>query len=327
MNQFIKISIIKIVLCYLLIPVFFAGAFDKEIKMNNIKFILANNIDAVKILKTEDDFILSLSDFDRSARLQTDKNINTDEFLDFISKQVLAWDQYDIEKLEKITSSISDKTKIYNLHLPKKIYLIKTTGKEEGDADYCRNNSIIISENTLKNDLAVIEKVIIHELFHIISRNNEELRIKLYEIISFKKCEELEFPKELVNLKITNPDAPKNNYFIELNYGSNKINIIPILFAIEKYNKLKGGVFFNYLQFGLLVVDINEKQAKPVYKNNRLFLLSPNEVPEYLKKIGYNTNYIISPEEILADNFEIMINKREYKSEFVIKNIKELFKK
>ncbi len=43
MNQFIKISIIKIVLCYLLIPVFFAGAFDKEIKMNNIKFILANN--------------------------------------------------------------------------------------------------------------------------------------------------------------------------------------------------------------------------------------------------------------------------------------------
>jgi len=39
----------------------------------------------------------------------------------------------------------------------------------------------------------VLEKLLTHELFHILSRHNPALREKLYAVVGFHKCQELGF--------------------------------------------------------------------------------------------------------------------------------------
>ena len=49
---------------------------------------------------------------------------------------------------------------------------------------------------------------------------------------------------------------------------------------------------------------------KWIYKhddNNEPVLLKFNDVPDYYKKTGANTSYVIHPEEILAENFVLLV--------------------
>ena len=39
-------------------------------------------------------------------------------------------------------------------------------------------------------------------------------------------------------------------------------------------------------------------------------LLEPRNVPTFFDKIGRNTGYIIHPEEILAENFVLLVNNK-----------------
>ena len=49
------------------------------------------------------------------------------------------------------------------------------------------------------------------------------------------------------------------------------------------------------------------------------------QLPDYIKKVGENTNYLIHPEEILADNFAIMVlDKKPVQSKWVIDKMKPL---
>jgi hypothetical protein len=99
------------------------------------------------------------------------------------------------------------------LSLPKIVNLVKTTGAEEGHAFYTRDTGIMMPEKeTDEADVLLLERTIAHELFHILSRRNPTLREKLYELIGFTKCGEVQFPPELKSRKITNPDAPRNEH-------------------------------------------------------------------------------------------------------------------
>ena len=49
----------------------------------------------------------------------------------------------------------------------------------------------------------------------------------------------------------------------------------------------------------------------PVYKDGQPLLLGPAQVPHYFELIGGNSEYVIHPEEVLADNFTIMIQEGE----------------
>lgn len=56
-----------------------------------------------------------------------------------------------------------------------------------------------------------------------------------------------------------------------------------------------------------MVVVQDESQWKPLLVDDAPVLLSPGKTPDYIKRIGNNTGYIIHPDEILADNFVHLI--------------------
>lgn len=262
-----------------------------------------------KVLMAKDEFIRHLSPFDRSARIKTDKPVSEDEFLDFVGKNVVEWTAEETKEIEAALKKIQPLLQDLQLAFPAAIQMIKTTGAEEGNAAYTRGTAVVIPKAELAKPDADLAKLICHEWFHVLSRQNPGLREELYGIIGFRQCEDLEFPRELASRKITNPDAPRNDHFIRLEIGGKQCPAIPVLFASsETYDIKRGGEFFAYLDFQFLVIDESSlPHPKAVYENSAPKLVGPQAVAGFFEQIGRNTQYIIHPEEILADNFALLV--------------------
>ena len=257
--------------------------------------------EGAEILGRKDEFIQRLSAFDRAARMKTDRSISEVEFLKFVKGNVLAWNKSEKAKIEEAIASIRPALDALPLSLPKIVNLVKTSGAEEGQAFYTRDTAIVMPQKeTDKADSGLLKKTIVHELFHILSRENPALREKLYESIGFTKCGEVEFPSELRSRKITNPDAPRNEHAIGVRIRGEEVHAVPILFSkAAKYDVNSDGEFFNYLQLRFVQVP-GMATAQPV-------LAAPEEISGFFEQVGRNTNYFIHPEEILADNFALLI--------------------
>jgi hypothetical protein len=263
------------------------------------------------ILTNRDDFVQRMSPFDRASRLKTDRDVSEAEYLKFVAQNVLAWDDAGKAKVEAAIRGIQPGIESLNLPFPGTVQMIETTGKEEGGAEYTRSNAIVLPQPEIASaSSAKLQKIIAHELFHVLSRANPELRDKLYEAIGFVKCNEVEFPAELKPRKLTNPDAPKNDHCVRLQVAGRECWAIPILFSnTEKYDVARGGEFFNYLEFKLLLVDRNADSGMvtPIYDGQKARLVSLEQVSGFFEQVGRNTQYVIHPEEILADNFSLLV--------------------
>ncbi|MDD5010647.1 MAG: hypothetical protein PHQ00_00815 [Phycisphaerae bacterium] len=310
----------------LLILLIFAISADADVNLPGSTTVICATVEQGKeVLCQRDDFVERMSAFDRAARMKTDKEVSEEEYLKFVGQNILNWQPEETEKVEAAFKMIAPVLAELNLNLPKTIYVIKTSGKEEGQAPYTRGNAIIFPQAKLNSTNHLIA-TIAHELFHIFSRNNPQITDSFYAIIGFKRCNEIEFPPMLAARKLTNPDAPKNNYFIELSSGDKKICAVPILFSRTlKYDMQAGGEFFNYLEFKLLIVekDPNSGKFAPVYNGPAPAFAELSQVSGFIEQVGKNTDYIIHPEEILADNFMLLImGKPDLPSPEIIEKLK-----
>jgi len=271
-----------------------------------------------KILTAKDDFVRHLSPFDRASRLKTDKPVAEDEYLAFVGKNVTEWPTTERQGVEAALTKIQAGFGDWSLAFPAAIQFVRTTGAEEGNAAYTRGTAIMLPKAELGKGPDYLTYVICHELFHVLSRQNPKLRDELYGVIGFTRCDDLEFPANLAPRKITNPDAPRNDHFIRLTIDGEKRPAIPILFSRnETYDVTKGGDFFKYLEFQFLVVELAPGSQRPqvVSEKSGPKLVKPQAVPDFLEQVGRNTEYIIHPEEILADNFALLVlRKQEPKS-------------
>lgn len=283
------------------------------------------------ILGRQDDFIMRLSPFDRASRMKTDRAVSEIEFLRFVQRNVLPWSREEKSKIKAALQALTPRLSKFFLSFPETIYIVKTTGAEEGGAAYTRSRAIVIPANYLAASTEKLLKTICHELFHIMSRSSPELRERFYRVIGFEKCNEIAFPDILKPRKITNPDAPRNDHYIAVEFKGMPMLAVPVLFSrTEKYNAQIGGEFFQYLIHQLLIVEKDEptESVNPAYQRNIPLLLSPNEVSGYFEKIGRNTKYIIHPEEILADNFALLIlEQKNVASPDILERIIEVLQK
>jgi len=291
------------------------------------ELVFAGVEEAKKRLTTKDVYIKSLGPFDRSARLKTDKTVSEKEFLEHVANQVRPWTVGEKVRIRAVFKSIMNRLGDYDLDLPQKILLIKTTGKEEGGAAYCRSNAIVLPQQMLIQQNAGLEKLLIHELCHILLSNNSKLKESLCRVINFKKCNDIELPEKLREVKITNPDGIKNNHYVEVEYENAVSQVVPIIYSSSpKYDVTKGGEFFRYLKINLLAIEKEDGMWR--YKrdeNGEPVLFELQDVPDYYNKIGSNTNYVIHPDEILAENFVLLVQGTQpVKSEWVIEKMRKL---
>lgn len=296
-------SIKTLVLCVVFLAAGIVGA-----QSPNVPTISFASVEQGRtVLTSHDDFVSRLSPFDRAARMKTDRDVTEKEYLAFVAKNVLEWTPDEKDAVQSAFNSLAAKLNELNLPFPKAILFIKTTGDEEGHAEYTRANAIILPLNALAaSNRSSLQGTIAHELFHVLSRNAPDLRDRAYAAIGFQSCGEIPFPPTLVARKITNPDAPKNDHCIRVESGQTSIWVVPILFSkSEHYNPATGGEFFEYLDFKFLAVQKPDSHA--TYDPSRVTLLDVSQIQGFFEQVGRNTDYIIHPEEILADNFKFLL--------------------
>jgi hypothetical protein len=267
--------------------------------------------EGAEAITRRDNYILQMSPFDRQVRLKTDRAVSEQEVLTMFAQNVAAWQPGEIERITPIVESLAAKLAPWKLPLPPRVLLIKTSGREEAGAAYCRGAAIVLPQNMVDGDQAKLATILAHETFHVLSSHNPKLREALYATIGFHPCNEVPLPESLASRKITNPDAPVNRYFLTAQVEGRPVDLMPILFSkSDRYDPARGGTLFQYLDFKLLVLAGDDHVRRAALSGGQPILLDPASVSGFAEQVGRNTRYTIHPEEILADNFVFLINGR-----------------
>jgi hypothetical protein len=259
-----------------------------------------------ELIAEDDLFIQQMQPLERQLRLESARAVTKDEYLESLKVGVRQWSPEEISSVKASIQELSKKFTNYKLPLPSSVNLIRVSKQVEADAPHCRGASIVLPDGFFRES-EYMSRVLAHELFHVMSSHNPALRDRLYSIVGFTPCNEIEWPSQLQGRRLTNPDAPIHRHRIELaiSHREEKVAMVPITMCkSDKY--LPGGLFQN-LDFKLLELEDKEGKLIPRIVNGELQMHDPKQLPDYLRQIGRNTGYIIHPEETLADNFTLLI--------------------
>ena len=173
--------------------------------------------------------------------MKTDRPVTDEEYLKFVGQNVVDWPDAQRKSIQTALAAIQPGLEALKPPLPKTVYLIKTTGKEEGGSAYTRGPAVVLPEAMIGGSPKSLQRLIAHELFHVLSRASPELREKLYKAIGFEKCDEVELPASLKDRRITNPDAPRNDHCIRVQVDGKPVWAVPIIYSrTEKYDVARG---------------------------------------------------------------------------------------
>lgn len=281
----------------------------------------ASEAEAQRLLAAEDQFTQALSPFDVQSRLGDAKG-SKEELMRFMVSQARAFNAQEREALQRAAERIDalSAARAWSLNFPDTVFMVKTTGAEEGGAaGYTRGNYIVLKESALAGPIEDLVHLLAHEAFHILSRHNTKLRQKLYQVIGFTVVDPIALGP-IEQQRITNPDAPQTDAVINLeNRAGEALRCLMLTYTQEDYT---GGSFFKYLKVGFLLVD-NKNEV--VYRQGKAIILGFKEVARsFYGQVGQNTNYLIHPEEILAENFVLALKGEEGNSAWVLEGVDEV---
>ncbi len=310
----------KLILISLLLVGIISNGFCTEPLSEKVKF--ASIEKAKELLTQEDEFVENWSQFDIDSRMHK-PNSSKEELFAYIRKQTREWTLDEKKTILSIVKNIEKQiTKQgFKIDFPSEIYFIKSTTEEEGSVrGYTRANYVVLKDDVLSRPKGDLKHTIIHELFHILTRNNPEFRKEMYGIIGFHLMNEVEYPEGLKEYRITNPDAPQTDSYIKLKVGGQSKDCMMILYSTQDYS---AGDFFKYLNVGFLSLT-GDSIKTAEYENGKPVIYTFKKVTGFFEQVGRNTQYIIHPEEILADNFSFaLLNKSGLPNSELVNEIKK----
>jgi len=287
-------------------------AASPEVQIGESTVRFATRQEGVDVLTADDEFAQALTRFDLHVRLATMDQVSVYAWRKSVADQVLDWTP---EVQQNVLSALKDLPAMLEslrLPLPKEVLLILTTGKEEAGAAYTRANAIILPKAVAQRSRDQLESLLLHELFHVLSRNSRDARRELYRIIGYELVEPIELPRKLRDRKMTNPDAPGIDCVIQLSVNGETLSAAPIIYATPaEFDPKHGTSLFKYLTVRLLVLEHRDGRLQVKMKDDQPVVLDPLKVDSFFEQIGRNTNYIMHPDEILADNFVYLAQKRQ----------------
>lgn len=271
----------------------------------NLRFVDA--AEARGILTSDEGITEQWGRFDYDFRLKRQGGARQD-FLSFAAEQTRDWTEGEKEKMQVTAENLNRmiREQRLNVPFPAEIKILKTTAEEEGGgaAGYTRRDYVVLREGVERISPRRLNHLLAHELFHILTRNHPNFRRDMYQLIGFHIApEEFEFPADLRDLRISNPDVNRFDSYATFLIRGEKKDCSMLLYASSPYD---GGSFIQYLTVGLLPV----KDGKVEQKDGKSIIYSLQEADDFMEKVGKNTRYTIDPEEILAENFaDVLLNK------------------
>ena len=291
---------------------------SEGIHAGGIEFRFATADQGRALLTQEDVFIQNLSPFDRQVRMHTESDPGKDTFLRFVAGEVIEWPEQDCVAIRKALELLDKPLSGLDLPIDGPVLLVHTTGREESGAAYTRGSAIVLPQGKTGSPKKPPQRLIAHELFHVLSRTDRECRDQLYSIIGFQPTGEISLPKNISDRRITNPDAPQISHAIRVRLGDGQsVMLAPVLLAKSGFDPNQPSLF-HYIDFRLMEVRQDAGNLwVPETVEGEAILHDPS-IPDFHRQIGGNTGYIIHPDEILADNFAILVTGAKAKDTWII---------
>lgn len=298
------------------------AATTAQAKNHYLKFLsytiqIADSTTAAQFTGTADSYSGSFSKFDMEGRMQQKGNFTEQDYLTLAAKEVRNWENDEQDELTSAFTAIETFIKDNNItfHLPDTIMVIKTHGQEEfGAAGYTRGNAIILNAEAQ----GVGTGLVAHELFHVFSRHNTNTRDKIYSVFGFKKCNPISVTTTLDSLNITNPDCPVIEHYITVD-GE---DMVLILYSKKPYNG--GNVFEKYVAVSLLAIEEKHGQMQPKVRQYKPVIYEFQDKMEIFQQVGFNTPYLLHPEEISAEHFTYLITGEQVRQPEYVEQMKKV---
>ena len=273
--------------------------------------VFATAAEGREVVAAEDEFTTRMSPFDRQARLKSAGPVSSAEHRAFAARSVLEWGDRDRRAITGAMRGLEARFTELGVRFPDRVLLVKTSGDEEGGAAYTRGTAIMLPAKVLGSATPVLRRLLCHELFHVLSRSRPALRERLYASIGFRPCGDVVLPGDLEGRRITNPDAPLFDHCIRVKVDGVERSMVPVLWSrTATYDAKAGKAFFDTMEFRLLAVRLEGDPARGVPEVDDAgepIMTQPEGAAGFFEQVGRNTGYLIHPEEILADNFELLV--------------------
>jgi hypothetical protein len=294
-----------------------------EILLSGVnKALLLDSADAAKAIVRDDldKFFEHLTPID--AAIQMKQNGPLSMTPDLMVSSYKNYLQKDVTSFTKEESAFVAKAmneafvlinKVSARYFPEEIRLIKTKAHHyDAEMYYTRENCIIIPEPVLKQkNYAAFLQTMLHEISHIVMRLNPNVKGQLYALVGFKKIESpLEIPDALRHRLLTNPDGVDINWANTLTSATGKtVFTLPLIYAKDTIFDVKKPDFGDYLgwnYYELAPSSDNKTLVVQTVGTRQQSTLDTRGINELFLK-NYNTAYIIHPDEIVADNFSLLM--------------------
>ncbi|MGB4960437.1 MAG: hypothetical protein WBO36_13240 [Saprospiraceae bacterium] len=285
---------------------------DPYLKPAIVTFVDSTAAAKAIITDTKDGFFDQVSVVEMGIQMKKyfkneDRSQVLNQYKSFLSTQVSPWKQDERLQLTEIFNVVKALCDTLSPRLfPAGMRLIKIKTGPLGDhVYYTRERDILIPENIFPiDDPARQIPVMIHEVFHVLSRYDETLRKDLYRLIGFSKSPKpVRLNDHLSRRLLTNPDGVSYQYVMELPKDGGTIQAVPLITSKYDGYRSSTNAFFDYLNFDLYeLVDKGEYLEASTTSNGQT-TIPLKSTPMFFSKIKDNTQYIIHPDEIMADNF------------------------
>lgn len=280
----------------------------QKFRIGSMRLAFLSVVDAKRVIVTADDFTKRLNSLNRALRLMVNRDVSYKEYFDFVQSTTLCWTQEEIREILQSAQGLESRMRQINSQgFRLDVLFVKNNGKDEGGAYYTRGNYVSVPKGKISTS------TLAHEFFHIFTRTHSNLKDRIYSVAGFHP-RKISVPEAYANKLIINPDAPKMEHAIWVNYKNQPLEVVPLILSKVQLQQIdpRKPNFFSYVSLTLMSLSN--------------FKLIPIDQTDYFQKTGGNTNYIIHPEEILADNFAALITQAQVPNQAPLESLRKLLR-
>jgi hypothetical protein len=280
------------------------------------------------LLGADDDWVGQTSELQRSVLMNREPPTPLDVFRAFQAEAVQAWEPAAQARWQRALESIAPALDRLALPWPTELLLVQTGGRESANQPHTRANAIVLPRQFEQQGYSDAE-VLAHELWHVVSRGHPELATKLYALIGYEPVAELQWPPRWQAIRTANQDAPRNRHAMHVTLHGRDTMLMPVVvMALEAGEPAGGQSLLDLMELRLLEVlpGAGGVPTTAVMHDGDPVWHTIDDAPEFVERLGGNTDYMQHPDETVADNLMFLVSGRPVKNPELLRRIEALLR-
>lgn len=294
-------------------PVASSACLTETSLLENVTF--ASRASASELLRRADGWARQLSAFEMAARQRTEEETSVPDFLAFLGSAGREWTPDEGAYWQRQVERVSGAMAGLRLRLTD-VSMVKTSGSEEFNFAYSRNRGVMIPDGRVRiaGDERRDFSFLAHEVFHYLSSQNPAARDSLFGLLGFERIEGFEMPPSLEPRRLSNPGAHTYDHALAVQVDSRTHHVVPVIQSAASLQELielprEGrSPLLDMIEIALVSVDV--ATGVVLRDGGGGVVIHGLEETDWSSRMQRNTSFTIHPEEVMADNFALLLEWR-----------------